>query len=386
MDIDRDVALEILQRLQFDLSRVNINRDKFLLSCIEHTDRKPSCSINLEKGWYHCFSCGKKGTLTGLYYEHFGRSIYADLGIRREAKDNFSSAFQKIMQEAVDYDLVPDNFIKFEGDAVKAWDSPVCRKFLEGRGFTKAVTEQMNLWYALEGKVVDQLNDDQTDNFVVYKNRLMIPIREGGNTLSIEGRDIFGKDAFKGDPASYKKCLYPKGSSTSTLFQYDKLDKTKTVYFMESLMSLGAVRSCAHFKNSTSVFGASIATRQVFLLLKFPKRVFFIDNDLAGWRSLYQLGQAMERMQPGSTKDLYYVVPPRGAKDTGEIFEKLHMTIQECYDLHGFDREMPYDPKKLKGIVDRLDAIDKERKRRENLASKAKEDKGKEKANEQPAH
>ena len=98
------------------------------------------------------------------------------------------------------------------------------------------------------------------------------------------------------------------------------------------------------------------------------------------------LGQAMERMSPGSSKDLYYVVSPRGAKDVGDIVEKLHMTIEECYDLHGFDREVPYDAKKIKPIVDRLEAIDREKKRARNLASKAKEDTGKEKQNEQPTH
>jgi DNA primase len=386
MDIDRETAIEILQRLQFDLSKVNLTKDTFMVPCIEHQDRKPSCSINLAKGLYHCFSCDKKGALTSLYYEHCGHSIFRDLGISTRSRDQFTSGIDDIRYEKPNYDEVPSNKIKFEGLAVKAWDSPACRKFLEGRGFSKKVSEQMSLWYAIDGKVVDENNPDPLENFIEYKNRLMIPIREGKNNLSIEGRDIFGKDAHKGSPDSYRKCLYPKGASTSTLFQYDRLDKSKELHIMESLMSLGAMRVSPKFQNSTSVFGASIATRQVWLLLKFPKIIFHIDNDFAGWKSLYALGQAMERLEKGSSSRLFYVLPPRGAKDVGDIFEKLHMTIDECDKKHGFDRVVAYDAAYLKPIVDRMAAEEKAKKARELLAKDAKKDIDKEKANEQSAH
>jgi hypothetical protein len=35
--------------------------------CPWHNDRNPSLSINLTKGMYHCFACGKKGRLRKLW-------------------------------------------------------------------------------------------------------------------------------------------------------------------------------------------------------------------------------------------------------------------------------------------------------------------------------
>ena len=39
---------------------------------IGHDDSNPSCSISLDKGLYHCFSCGASGTLASLYKDLTG--------------------------------------------------------------------------------------------------------------------------------------------------------------------------------------------------------------------------------------------------------------------------------------------------------------------------
>lgn len=39
------------------------------LTCPFHDDRRPSFLINRDMGTYHCFSCGRKGTITRLMYE-----------------------------------------------------------------------------------------------------------------------------------------------------------------------------------------------------------------------------------------------------------------------------------------------------------------------------
>lgn len=353
--MDREIGIEILRRLQFDVApMLSSSRDSFIIPCIDHSDRHPSFSVNLEKGIYHCFSCGIGGTLTSLYFDRTGSSIWRDLGISKDGPSVFTRAFNAMVPKVVNYDLRPDNEVAFEGTAVRAWESKTAKAYLEGRGITKAVAEQMNMFYCLSGLVRDLKDVNDEENFVKYDNRLMIPIKEDGVTISIEGRDVFGIDAYKGDPDFYKKCLYPKGSSTSTLFQLEKLDLTKPLYFTEGLMDLGPIRTCRAFKNSTTIFGASVTHRQVYLLSKFPKVVDLMDNDLAGWEALLKLGRDLERLSPGASKKLFYVLPPKGAKDPGEIVQKLHMTIQECYDKRGFARENPWSEASILPTVEKL--------------------------------
>jgi hypothetical protein len=40
---------------------INTSRKFAKVLCPFHDDTRPSLSINLEKGWYKCFSCGAKG-------------------------------------------------------------------------------------------------------------------------------------------------------------------------------------------------------------------------------------------------------------------------------------------------------------------------------------
>lgn len=352
--MDRDIAIEILRRLQFDVTpMLSSTRDNYTLSCIDHSDRRPSFSVNIEKGIYHCFSCGIGGTLTSLYFDRVGSSIWKDLGISRDGPSLFSRAFNTMVPK-LDYDLTPDNSVAFEGDLVRAWDSKIARAYLIRRGITKDVADQMNMFYAISGLVRDLKDVNDEENFTRYDKRLVIPIRENGTTLSIEGRDILGESAYTGDPSFYRKVLYPKGSSTSTLFQYEKLDKTKPVYFTEGLMDLGPIRTCKFFKNSTTIFGATVTHRQVYLLNKFLKIVDLMDNDLAGWEALLKLGKGLERLESGASKKLFYVVPPKGAKDPGDIVQKLHMTIQECYDKKGFAREVAWNEATITSVVEKL--------------------------------
>ena len=40
---------------------ISTNRKFVKVKCPFHDDTRPSLSINLEEGWYRCFSCGAKG-------------------------------------------------------------------------------------------------------------------------------------------------------------------------------------------------------------------------------------------------------------------------------------------------------------------------------------
>ena len=40
---------------------ISTNRKFVKVKCPFHDDTRPSLSINLEEGWYRCFTCGAKG-------------------------------------------------------------------------------------------------------------------------------------------------------------------------------------------------------------------------------------------------------------------------------------------------------------------------------------
>lgn len=323
---DEEINLEILRRL--GLLKGKAINGIGLTSCPFHEDKHPSFSVNYKRGQFNCFSCQKHGTIRGLYYQITGHGINRDLGIKSSVNTN---TLFKINDAPVSFEETPKTSVYFEGKTVEAANDPDCRAYLEKRGIDLQVAKDMKMRYAYSGYTKDKSNMNDKDEWIYVKNRLLTPVYENGKLLSLEMRDILGKEKFEetreekqlGEDVAYKKVLYPKKSSTNTLFQLDHLDKTKPLFFLEGLMDLGVLRADPYFANSTSVFGASIGQRQQYLLKKFPELIYIADHDKAGLISIFNLKENLGI-------PFKYIFAPKGCKDVGDIPQNLHISVKEC--------------------------------------------------------
>lgn len=342
---EREINEQIVLRLEIS----NKTKHSHLMGhCPYHTDRHPSCSVDLDRSLWHCFSCGKGGTLRSLFKDITGHTINKELGIKWSPNNEqeFINPFKE--KQEIDYSSLPDVHIALDGALSPVEKVADCCKYLMGRKIPISVAHKMGFKFADMAKSFDINDPTNKDKFVYFTKRLLIPVYEKGRLLSCEGRDIYGKDYFynslkrKGynpDEHTYKKCIYPKGASTSTLFGLDKLSKDKTIYFVEGIMDLAILRTDPYFneKNSTSIFGASLSDRQLYLLRQF-NFVDIIDNDLAGYLSLKKLCLYLKE-QP-IKRSWKFVIPPfheLGVKDVGDIPVKTNKTIEECRKAHWLD-------------------------------------------------
>lgn len=323
---DLEINLEITRRLGINTDKLRDN--KGLTNCPFHSDRHPSFSIDLERGIYNCFSCASKGTLKNLYYEQTGHSIMRDLGINTATAANL---FKPRNYAPISYDVLPDVGVSLEGTIVPVVSSPEAMQYLKKRGITVKVANDMKMQYAYKGITKDTADIANKKKWEYINNRLITPVYEQGKLLSLEMRDVLGEAAFKEslkknnvtEDIKYKKVLYPIHSSTSTLFQFDHLDKTKPLFFLEGLMDLGVLRADPYFKNSTSVFGASIGYRQQYMLKQFPELIYIADHDKAGLISIYKLKEQLGR-------EFKYLFAPPKCKDVGDIPQVLKSSVEEC--------------------------------------------------------
>lgn len=342
---EREINEQIILRL--DIAK-NVKHHSVMGHCPFHTDKHPSFSIDIDRALCHCFSCGYNGTLRKLFREVTGHSINKELGIKYEAQDEstFINPFKETIKE--DLSATPDVHIALDGAFIPVDKDPDVCKYLMQRCIPVSVAKSMRMQFATMARSFDTFEPDNKDQMVYFNKRLVIPIYEKGKLLSCEGRDIYGKDYYynalkrKGmnpDEHEYKKCIYPRGASTSTLYDIDKLDTSKRLYFVEGIMDLAVLRSDNFFntKNSTAVFGASISERQKYFLKQFDF-TYIIDADLAGWLSLRRL---MESLKEAPIKrDWKFVVPPfqeLGVKDVGDIPVKTGKTIEQCRKAHWLD-------------------------------------------------
>lgn len=342
---EREINEQIVLRL--DIAK-NVKHRSVMGHCPFHTDKHPSFSVDIDRALCHCFSCGYNGTLRKLFREITGHSINKELGIKYEAQDEstFINPFKETIKE--DLSATPDVHIALDGAFIPVDKDPDVCKYLMQRCIPVSVAKSMRMSFATMARSFDTFEPNNKDQMVYFNKRLVIPIYEKGKLLSCEGRDIYGKDYYynalkrKGmnpDEHEYKKCIYPRGASTSTLYDIDKLDSSKRLYFVEGIMDLAVLRSDGFFntKNSTAVFGASISERQKYFLKQFDF-TYIIDADLAGWLSLRRL---MESLKEAPIKrDWKFVVPPfqeLGVKDVGDIPVKTGKTIEQCRKAHWLD-------------------------------------------------
>ena len=342
---EREINEQIVLRL--DISK-SVKHNSIMGHCPFHTDKHPSFSVDLDRALCHCFSCGYNGKLRGLFREITGHSINKELGIKWEAQDEatFVNPFKETVKE--DLSATPDVHIALDGAFIPVDKDPDVCKYLMQRCIPVSVAKSMRMSFATMARSFDTFEPNNKDQMVYFTKRLVIPIYERGKLLSCEGRDIYGKEYYynmlrrKGldpDEHEYKKCIYPRGASTSTLYDIDKLDSSRRLYFVEGIMDLAVLRTDSFFntKNSTAVFGASISERQRYFLKQFDF-TYIIDNDLAGFLSLRRL---MESLKEAPVKrDWKFVVPPfhdQGVKDVGDIPVKTGKTIEQCRKAHWLD-------------------------------------------------
>lgn len=342
---EHEVNEQIIMRLGMSKS---VRGNQIMCHCPFHTDKHPSCSVDVDRALVHCFSCGYNGKLRGLFREITGHSINKELGIKWEAQDEatFVNPFKETIKE--DLSATPDVHIALDGAFIPVDKDPDVCKYLMQRCIPVSVAKSMRMSFATMARSFDTFEPNNKDQMVYFTKRLVIPIYERGKLLSCEGRDIYGKEYYynmlrrKGldpDEHEYKKCIYPRGASTSTLYDIDKLDSSRRLYFVEGIMDLAVLRSDSFFntKNSTAVFGASISERQRYFLKQFDF-TYVIDNDLAGWLSLRRLMEALK--EAPIKRDWKFVVPPfheQGVKDVGDIPVKTGKTIEQCRKAHWLD-------------------------------------------------
>lgn len=319
--------------------------------CPFHKDNHPSCSVNINKGIFNCFSCGEHGTLRSLYRDLTGKSINQELGIKWDGKqsDNFSSFTRAMTYQEPDYSIAPDVHIALNGSFIPASIVQATREYLSKRCISLSVADSMKMSYASMARSYDVNDPNNIKKYVYFTDRLVVPIMENHKLLSCEGRDIHGEAAFKAkmkslgkEDSCYKKCIYPLGASTSTLFDIDYLDHNKMLYFMEGIMDLAVLRSDPYFDrtNSTAVFGASISHRQVYLLKQFDF-TFIVDNDIAGLNSAIRLASLLK--DEPNKKDWRVLIPPfkeLGVKDVGDIPVKAKKSISDCLKIKWLNNSM----------------------------------------------
>lgn len=331
---NEEISREILRH--FGYQDDQLKKEQLMLRCCNpnHQDKHASMSVNLEKMVYNCFSCGFKGSLKDLYYTTFGRSIYKDMGIK-----NIAFRRPQVI-ERINFDEAPETDFQFEGNLIDLSLNENGKAWAAKRGFSPSLCSLQGIRFLPFGKTwKPSENGDSNQKVCYYSNCAIIPIYEGNKLLSFEARDTLGKEVWaenlkkrglNPEDHQYKKVLYPTGSSINTLYDLKNLKTDQTLYFTEGLMDMLSLRTEKEFKNSTCIFHCNATERQIYLLSKFEKLVYIVDNDLPGLNACLKMMKNLKL-----EGKLYFLQPPLrdNIKDVNDILQGKDPVIKSVKNL-----------------------------------------------------
>ena len=330
------------------------NGKNYLGLCPFHSEKTPSFNVNAEKGFYHCFGCGKSGDVIEFLkeYKQIGfvdavkeladfAGIQIDFGEKSEDKQNPNAPLYEINNQAARL---------YNTLLVSTTLGEQARHYLEERGIDADTIKYFNIGLAPEEEdfiyqnLSSKFEEDVLVNsglfhysnrkvFDAFTNRIMFPImNEYGQTIGFSGRKWQENDS--------AKAKYINTSVTAIFdksFELWNLDRAKPsitkqreVYLMEGFMDVIAAYK-AGITNVVASMGTALTEKHVRRLKTFAKNfVLVYDGDSAGQNAIYKalelIGEAQvqivkvpEGLDPDEYSKTYGLTGLSALMETGRI-------------------------------------------------------------------
>ena len=322
--------------------------------CPFHGEKTPSFNVNAEKGFYHCFGCGRSGDAIEFLkeYNQVGfidavkelanfAGVTLDISNDREEKNNPNAPLYEINNRAARL----YNILLMSTELGER-----ARDYLAERGITDDVIKRFNIGLAPEENdfifknLSNKFDEEVMANsglfhfsnnrvFDAFTNRIMFPItNEYGQTIGFSGRKWQENDD--------SKAKYINTSATTIfdksyeLWNLDKakptISKRREVYLMEGFMDVIAAHK-AGINNVVASMGTALTEKHVRRLKQIAKKfVLVYDGDSAGQNAIYkalnlvgesdvQIVKVPEGLDPDEYSKTYGLTGLSALMETGRI-------------------------------------------------------------------
>lgn len=347
--------------------------------CPFHQEKTPSFSVNPERGFFHCFGCGKGGNaidfvmgVENLTYAEARRHLAEKLGIKIEAPSGRPQAHSEI-----DRYQVMDQAAQFYAKCLQS--NPIAFQYLQSRELEPQQIKQFGLGFApnewdsllnafrrrtVPEKVLEELGliiprKEGNGYYDRFRNRVMFPIR---NTL---GRVIaFGGRAL--DPKDNAKYL---NSNDTPLFNKSKvlylLDRAKEVLkdrgavLVEGYMDAISLHARG-FQQAVASLGTALTMDHIHILRRYTKDFTLLyDGDSAGIKAamrgvelFFECGHPVRvALLPGGMDPDDYI-----KKNGAEAMQSFLRNAGDGFNFYVGQVSQKYDPKTTQGKVEIVEA------------------------------
>ena len=306
--------------------------------CPFHSEKTPSFSVAPDKQIYHCFGCGKGGSVIGFIMEIENLSFpdaVAFLARRAgmpmpEADDNGASKRRERMLS------LNREAARFFHEQLKTPEGQIARAYIDRRGLSPRTVTNFGLGFApntwssltdamkrkgyserelFEAGLVRQGRSGR-GVYDTFRNRLMFPVIDvRGNVIGFSGRILDdGEPKYMNSPET---AVFSKGRN---LFALNLAKKSKSGYLIlaEGNIDVASLHQ-AGFDSAVASLGTSLTPEQARLMSRYANEVVIAyDSDGAGQKAAQRAITILEKLDMRVR-----VLRMEGAKDPDEYIAKF---------------------------------------------------------------
>ncbi len=340
--------------------------------CPFHSEKTPSFAVNPEKQIYHCFGCGKGGSVINfiMEIENLGyRDAVAFLarraGMTLPQEQDDAESRRRTRMLALNKDAARFFYEQLSTPAGRRAKDYMARRRISaataknfGLGFAPDTWDSLEKAMRAKGYSDFELADaglvrrGKSGSFYdTFRDRLMFPVIDvRGNVIGFSGR-ILGD----GEPKYMNSPETLVFNKSRNLFALNLAKKSKSGYILLSEGNIDVVSlHQAGFDSAVASLGTSLTPEQARLLSRYTDQVIIAyDNDGAGIKAsqraigiLEKLDVKVKILQLSGAKDPDEFIKTRGA----EAFRKL---------LEGSENQVDY---RLRGVTEKYDLSQDEQK------------------------
>ncbi|MCK9286618.1 MAG: DNA primase [Sphaerochaetaceae bacterium] len=379
---------------------LNKKGDRYWGLCPFHTEKTPSFSVLPDRGFFHCFGCGKSGSMFDfvMEMEHISfpesvRMLAESCGVALQEE----TEIEKKRKNEVDTlkDLYGKLAASFHYILKETLQGAKARAYLDRRKISFEIREKFLLGYAPEDpewlyrflvskhyseKLLLQsgLFSKRNHRYPLFTDRLMFPIRDWkGQCVAFGGRDLSDRSKAKyintPETSFYKKreIVYGLYESISSL------KKNESAYLCEGYFDVMALHQSG-LDTAMAPLGTAFTADQGRMIRRYANKAYLLfDSDRAGQAATHKALIICEQLSLEGR-----VIVLSEAKDPAELMEREgESAVRDACSSSwtAFDHLVNsavnlYDVKKPKGklqvlneVKPYLDAVDSEIVRQEYL-------------------
>lgn len=307
--------------------------------CPFHNEKTPSFSVSEDKGFYHCFGCGKHGDIISftMESEHVDfKTAIAELADMAGLKlPEYKPKTKEQIEAEETYVTITTAAAKIYAEKLFAPEGAHALEYIRGRGFTDEMIKKYGIGYAPKNNIIaNKFVNTKQDKLIAtglvrrgdyglydfFRDKLMFPIFNAhGQIVAFSGRSLDGSEP-KYINTTDTEMFHKRQTLFGFNFARENIHRANRAIIVEG--QIDAIQmQCNGFGETVAPLGTALTEDHIAIICKANRNIVFcFDGDAAGQKAAARAcGIILPFLRDNSNVSFAFVT---GGKDPDEILRK----------------------------------------------------------------